>query len=56
MNIVKNFNLSKNTQGDTLMAILKLISIECIETEDFSGADTPYLRVKGIEVWTIQST
>ncbi|NEP17290.1 MAG: hypothetical protein F6J97_10340 [Leptolyngbya sp. SIO4C1] len=33
------------------MANLKLISLECKKTEDWSGADEPYLRVNGNNVW-----
>ena len=33
------------------MTTLKLISIECKRTEDITGADNPYLRIKGIKVW-----
>ncbi|GAB4173497.1 MAG: hypothetical protein Fur006_02870 [Coleofasciculaceae cyanobacterium] len=32
------------------MPQLKLIALECIETED-SGEDEAYLRVKGVKVW-----
>ena len=33
------------------MARLKLISIRCNETEDSTGADETYLRIRGREVW-----
>lgn len=33
------------------MTTLQLISIECKRMEDFTGSDTPYLRIKGNEVW-----
>ncbi|MEG4235215.1 hypothetical protein QUA40_24385 [Microcoleus sp. Pol11C3] len=33
------------------MTKLKLISLECHKTEDSSGADEPYLRVNGQNVW-----
>lgn len=33
------------------MATLQLISLYCHETEDWTGADEPYLRVNGVEVW-----
>jgi hypothetical protein len=34
------------------MATLNLISLYCQETEDWTGADEPYLRVNGVEVWS----
>lgn len=33
------------------MAKLKLISLECKKTEDSAGADEPYIRVNGKNVW-----
>lgn len=33
------------------MTTLKLVSLECHTTEDSSGADEPYLRVNGNNVW-----
>lgn len=34
------------------MATLTLISLLCNETEDWTGADEPYLRVNGRTVWS----
>jgi hypothetical protein len=31
---------------------LHLVSLKCIETEDWLGADNPYLRVNGQKVWS----
>src|SRR5262245_56880130 len=38
------------TMEVAIMANLRLISLECIETED-AGDDEAYLRVKGIKAW-----
>lgn len=31
--------------------LLKVISLQCIETEDSTGADEAYLRVNGGDIW-----
>jgi hypothetical protein len=30
---------------------LQLVSLKCIETEDWSGADEPYLKIAGVRAW-----
>lgn len=37
------------------MAQLRLLSIHCNTTEDVTGADEPYLKVGGRQVWSSQS-
>ncbi|GAA6619189.1 hypothetical protein [Scytonema sp. NUACC26] len=37
------------------MAILTLKNLHCFETEDFAGADEPYLRVNGSTKWSSKS-
>src|SRR3712207_6675556 len=32
-------------------AKVRLISLECITTEDSTGADEPFLRINGVKVW-----
>jgi hypothetical protein len=34
------------------MAVLTLKNLYCIETEDWTGADEPYLRVNGSTKWS----
>lgn len=37
------------------MATLKLKNLYCLDTEDWTGADEPYLRVNGSKKWSSSS-